>query len=153
MTALPRPALLLLAAALSAAVATAGARADAGPVINHDGVALNGYDVVAYHRRHDARRGIAIHEAEFGGYRWHFENDINLGRFLDDPVRYLPAYGGHSADAVAEGYLIEGDPEVWSIKDGRLFLFFSPPLLRKWLEDAGPMIRRGDRNWVRLRRR
>lgn len=142
--------MLGLALALSAAALADGR---VGPVAHSGGVALGGYDVVAYHRAREARRGILIHEAEFGGYLWHFESDINLGRFIDDPLRYIPAYGGHSAEAVAEGYLVEGDPEVWSIKGGRLFLFFSQPLLRKWLEDAGALIRQADRNWVTLRGR
>lgn len=146
------PAIFLVALAL----APPGAHAQGAPererllVFHRGGVAIYGYDVVAYHRAGEARRGLPIFEVEHGGYLWHFESDLNAERFRDDPQRYVPAYGGFGALGVAEGYLTDGDPETWSVRDGRTYLFFSPSLLRRWLEDAGANIRRADRNWLRL---
>ena len=147
---------LATAAALAAAlvgVPRAQQTERGGPVfavIHRGGVALNGYDAVAYLRAGEARRGLPIFEVEHGGYLWHFESDLNAGHFRDDPGKYVPAYGGYAAMGVAEGYLTEGDPEVWSVRDGRVYLFFSHSLRQRWLQNTAENIRSANRNWIRF---
>ncbi len=119
-------------------------------MISQNGIAIFGYDVVSYFRSGDARLGIPIFTVEYGGHIWQFESEFNMKVFQEDPERHLPAYAGFSATGIAEGYAAAGDPEVWSIKDGRLFFFFTPSLRNRWLQDPKGMIRRADRNWTML---
>ena len=143
----------LLAALLAPALQAQQGEKGSAPlhVVHRDGIALEGYDAIAYVRHNEARRGLPIFVVEHGGYEWYFESDLNAERFRSDPGRFIPAYGGYSAMGLAEGYLNPGDPEVWSVKDGRIYLFYSHSLRRRWLENTSQHIRRADRNWLKFR--
>ena len=114
------------------------------------GVAIRGYDPVAYFadgRPVPGRPEIAY---TWNGAAWHFASAANRDRFAAEPARYAPAYGGHCAWAAAEGYLAPIDPQAWKIVDGRLFLNYDRSVQRRWERDIPGNISRGDRNWPRL---
>ena len=67
--------------------------------------------------------------------------------FEANPQAYAPEYGGHCAWAMAQGYLAHGDPEVWRIVDGRLFLNANQSVNRRWLRDLDRFIVQADTNW------
>ncbi|MDD7969572.1 YHS domain-containing (seleno)protein [Roseinatronobacter sp. HJB301] len=120
-------------------------------VFTENGVALRGYDPVAYFTEGQPRRGDAAHAADWGGAIWHFANPENRAAFLADPVRFAPQYGGYCAWAVAEGYTAPIDPQAWRIVDGQLYLNFSPRVQRQWERDIPGNILRADSNWPELR--
>ena len=100
-----------------------GEQAWFGPVASDDGgVALGGYDPVAYFTEGAARAGSSEWQAEWGGGTWHFASDAHRTAFLADPEAYAPQFGGHCAFAASLGIKTPGAPETWSIIDGRLFL-------------------------------
>lgn len=132
--------LLLLPAALSAQ-----------PVFTEDGLAIRGYDPVAYFAQGGPARGDAAHAAAWGGATWHFASAENRAKFLADPAAFAPQYGGYCAWAVAEGYTAPIDPQAWRIVDGRLYLNYSARIQRRWERDIPGNITRADANWPRLR--
>lgn len=111
------------------------------------GTALGGYDAVAYHTQGDAVRGSDAITFSYKGATWRFANDDNRRRFEANPEVYAPEYGGHCAWAMAQGYLAQGDPEVWRIVDGRLFLNANQSVNRRWLRDLERFIVQADTNW------
>ncbi|MCC7426540.1 MAG: YHS domain protein [Alphaproteobacteria bacterium] len=115
-----------------------------------DGVAIRGTDPVAYFtdgRPVAGRRDIT---AEWGGATWRFASVANRERFLAEPARYAPQYGGFCAWAVAEGYKAPIDPRAWRIVDGRLYLNYSASIQRRWERDVPGNITRADQNWPRI---
>ena len=101
----------------------AGEQAWYSPVASgENGVALGGYDPVAYFTDGAARTGSSEWQAEWGGATWHFASDAHRTAFLADPEAYAPQFGGHCAFAASLGIKTPGAPETWSIIDGRLFL-------------------------------
>jgi hypothetical protein len=70
--------------------------------------------------------------------------------FEANPERYLPAYGGYCAWAVAQGYLAKGDPQHWAIRDGRLYLNYNESVQDRWLKDTEGFIRQADANWPKI---
>ena len=70
----------------------------------------------------------AIHE----GITYRFASEANRAVFLGEPARYLPQYGGYCAWAVANGYTAHGDPEQWTVHDGRLYLNYSRAVRWRW---------------------
>lgn len=119
-------ALLLLVPALPAAADTDALSADERLHVLADprtGVALFGYDAVAYHAERRARLGSPRHEAALDGRIWRFASEANKAAFLQDPGVYVPLFGGHDGAAVAEGIMAEGAPELFAIAGGRLALF------------------------------
>jgi YHS domain-containing protein len=138
---------LLLAAAAVVAVSAERLNAD------RSGLALKGYDAVAYFVDGRAVEGHARFEHVVGNTRYRFASSENRDRFAQDPQRYLPQYGGFCAYAVSRGYTADIDPLAWKIVGGRLFLNYSQRAQRKWEEDVPGNIRKGDANWPALSRR
>lgn len=123
----------------------------AQPLFTENGVAIRGFDPVAYFTQGGPVRGRADHAADWGGATWHFASAGNRAAFLADPGAYAPQYGGYCAWAVARGYTAAIDPQAWRIVDGRLYLNFSPRIQRRWEQDIPGNITRADANWPGLR--
>ncbi len=146
--------LALVVAALAGAPLLA-ARPVQAQAVNTDraGVALNGYDPVAYFTEGRAVAGAPGITADHAGVRYRFATEAHRATFLADPARYLPAYGGYCAYGVAQGHKVTVDPEAFRVVDGRLYLNYSKGVQKKWLEDVPGNIRKADGNWETLRDR
>jgi len=139
----------------AAALAAAGkAKADVPRPVNTlgspDGVAIRGYDPVAYFRDNGPRPGRPEFSARHGGATWYFASAENKALFEADPERYLPAFGGFCAYGTSRGYLVKIEPEAWSIVDGRLYLNYDLNVRKTWLGRTQTYIARADGNWPRL---
>jgi YHS domain-containing protein len=149
-----RGALRLLALGFTAATATmisvrtARARIFTGFI---EGTAVGGYDAVAYHTQGEAVPGDPSITLEHEGATWRFATEESRAAFQANPDAYAPEYGGHCAWATAQGYLAQGDPEIWRIFDGRLFLNASQGVNRRWLRNVDEFIVQADANWPSLK--
>ncbi len=123
--------------------------------VNDRGVALNGYDVVAYRQQHAALRGSADFSAEFQGATYYFNSAENLKSFKQDPAGYLPAFGGYCAFAMAmKGETVPSDPRTFKFHDGKLYLFFNDYYQGKpfntiipWNQDERELVDKAQANW------
>ena len=59
------------------------------------GVAIKGYDTVAYHTEGRAIKGMSEYSYEWNDARWNFASAHNRDLFAADPERYAPQYGGY----------------------------------------------------------
>jgi hypothetical protein len=141
-----RRALFMLGAGAVALAAPARARS----VNAHRGVALRGWAVAAYATQAAPRRGEARHAVPWSGAAWHFSSAEHAALFRAAPERHAPRFGGFCAFGVAGGYLVDVDPEAWSIVEGRLYLNYSRSVHREWLRDVPGNIARAEANWPRL---
>lgn len=114
------------------------------------GVAIGGTDPVAYFTEARYRPGSAEIEAEWMEAVWRFASEENRARFLAEPERYAPAYGGYCAYAVAHNYTAKIDPRAWTIAEGRLYLNYSLEVREQWEENRDAFIMSADRNWPAL---
>lgn len=112
--------------------------------------AVGGYDVVAYHTQSQAVSGDDAYQTSLHGVTWRFSSQANLDLFLADPDQYRPQYGGYCAWAMAKGKKAAGDPKVWHIYNGKLYLNVSNGIKRKWLKDIDGFIARADAQWAAL---
>ena len=127
----------------------------AAPRVNKSffgGVALDGYDPVAYFTDGKPVEGRAEIAHEWNGAVWRFSTAAHRDRFAADPAKYAPQYGGFCAYAVSKGYTADIDPEAWMIVDGRLYLNYDLEVQKLWEQDVPGFIRRADENWPRLER-
>lgn len=153
------PVLLLVGGMLLAAVVDSDDAVDL-PLKFDDyknrGFGAGGYDVVAYFDQAEAVPGKQGIEVTFGGTRWLFDNVENRDKFHESPERYIPQYGGYCAWATSQGYEARGDPEAWTVKDGKLYLNYSKSVRdKRWLPrvndgGGGEFIARSDENWRRF---
>ncbi len=140
-----------LAVAVVGAVLLAGGPAMAEkPEIFVDfrtGVALHGYDPVAYFTEGAPREGDPVHSLEWNGATWHFASAENRETFAANPEKYAPKYGGYCAYAITKGNAVPADPKVFTIVDDELYLNLSPNVRKVWQEDLRANIAAGDNNW------
>jgi YHS domain-containing protein len=133
--------------------AFAGAQ-DSGPVkpVNTDqaGLALHGYDAVAYISERKAVQGRPAFEYAWNGATWRFASAANRDRFSADPAAYAPQFGGYCAWAVSRSYTADVDPEAFDIVNGKLYLNYSKLVQLRWKMDRAGNIAKGEQNWPKL---
>ncbi|MEL6596553.1 MAG: YHS domain-containing (seleno)protein [Pseudomonadota bacterium] len=127
--------------------------------VDDTGFAVSGYDVVAYFDLPQAEIGApqaaavpgrADITAEHNGATFAFSSEENRDRFLADPESFAPQYDGHCAYGVAKGGKVPGNPNLWRIVDGELYLNVTKNVVGFWEEDIPGNISLADGNWVDL---
>jgi YHS domain-containing protein len=114
------------------------------------GVAIEGYDPVAYFTDGKPVEGSKAHTFAWQGATWRFASAEHRALFAADPEKYAPQYGGYCAYAVGNGYTAGIDPEAWTIHDGKLYLNYDLEVQAKWLADRDALIAKADLNWPAL---
>ena len=115
---------------------------------NSQGLAIRGYDPVAYHKEGQPREGSSKYELVWKNAKWRFASAAHRDLFAADPERYAPRYGGYCAYAVSQGYTASVDPQnAWSIVEGKLYLNYSVAIKERWEKDIPGNIQRADANW------
>jgi YHS domain-containing protein len=127
--------LLLAATTLIAACGNSEPPVYAESISQTDGVAIGGYDAVAYHTQSEAIVGDPSHTVDWEGATWHFADEENASTFESDPEAYAPAYGGHCAFAYGLGKDEAGDPTLFDVVDGTLYLNSNPVAQLLWSPD------------------
>jgi len=144
----------VVSAALLGSVATAWAADEVNVVPGYSiagaPLALHGYDPVAYFTEGHPVRGsdklVHIHE----GAAYRFSTQAHLDAFKQDPVRYAPQYGGFCAFGVSVGKKFDGDPRLWKIEGGKLYLNLNEDIYATFLEDLDGNIRKAEGNWAKI---
>ena len=117
----------------------------------HSSPAVQGYDVVSYQTGKRPIRGngnfVAIHD----GATYQFSSADNQKLFEQNPEKYVPAYGGFCAFGTSVGKKFIGDPEVWRIVGGKLYLNLDTGIQTEWLKDVPGRIKAADTNWLKIR--
>ena len=112
---------------------------------------VNGYDLVSYHTSKRPLRGnghfLTVHE----GVTYLFVNEENKEKFDHNPGKYIPVYGGYCAFGASVGKKFVGDPEVWRVVDGRLYLNLDENIQDMWLKDVPGRIKTADANWIKIK--
>jgi YHS domain-containing protein len=116
-------------------------------VDRHTGIALGGFDPVAYFVDADAMRGKGEFEHTFAGVVWQFRNEGNRAAFADNPEVYMPRFGGYDPVAVARGVGVPGDPRLWLIVGNRLYLFYTPEARTAFGEDPKGLLEVAEHSW------
>ena len=118
---------------------------------NWRGLAIKGYDPVAYFTDGGPVEGSSDFEHKWNGATWRFASAAHRDLFAADPGKYAPQYGGYCAWAVSQNKKAPIDPEAWRIVDGKLYLNYSMKVQKTWEDDIPGFIKQGDANWPQLR--
>jgi YHS domain-containing protein len=116
-------------------------------------LAIEGYDPVAYLDDQKAVPGDKKFESAFKGITYRFASAASRDTFNAEPAKYLPAYGGWCATAMAKGDKVEVDPKNFKITNGRLFLFYKGIFgnaLNDWKKDEPGLTVKADANWKKV---
>jgi hypothetical protein len=118
----------------------------------HTGLAIDGYDPVAFYTEGKAVPGSPDFELLFGDVVWRFCNLGNREAFAAHPDVYMPRFGGYDPLGVARGVAVTGVPSLWAISGGRLFLFHDRRRLDTFTADAERIIAAAERKWPEVLR-
>jgi|tagenome__1003787_1003787.scaffolds.fasta_scaffold20836105_2 hypothetical protein len=140
--------LLIVVGLTAAAILRFGASAQAAD----QPLALKGYDVVAYFTEKRPMVGVPQHQHEWDGATYRFVSAKHLELFKADPDRYLPQYKNWCAASVARGEKVHGNPEWWTVVDGRLYLFGKPVGPGLMAANPANLKRLADENWAQVSR-
>lgn len=116
----------------------------------HSGVAIAGFDPVAYFVDHEARQGDAEFELSQAGVVWRFCNADNRAFFAAHPDIYAPQFGGYDPVAVARGVPLAGSAIVFLISDKRLYLFNDEASRTAFENDPEYFLREAQHQWPAL---
>ncbi len=127
--------------------------AQEGPVFRDiDDVAILGYDPVAYFTVSEATKGTRDQLHEWLEAKWLFANGDHRELFMSDPEKYAPQFGGNCTMGLANGFRDSVDPTVWTIIEGRLYLFQNREKLDEFNENPALRLAEAEASWRRLRR-
>lgn len=116
-----------------------------------DGMAVKGYDVVAYFEQKEPTKGDPKYSYEYNGAKYRFISAAHLDLFAKNPQAYLPQYGGYCAVGASIGHKADIDPESWAVIDGRLYLNSSKGAQKLFIKDPHSAIKQADENWANLK--
>ena len=104
------------------------------------GLAISGFDPVAYFTDGKPKFGRPELELRVDGVVWRFRNEGNRAAFADHPEVYTPRFGGYDPVAIARGKSVPGHPLFWAVTGERLYLFYSAEARAAFLADPGRII-------------
>jgi hypothetical protein len=117
-------------------------------VVNrYTGLAIEGFDPVAYFV--DARPlvGLPDFEAAKAGAVWRFRNEGNRASFVAHPDIYGPQFGGYDPLDLARGVTYAGNPRFWLITGQRLYLFGREESRDAFAADPARVLREASIRW------
>jgi YHS domain-containing protein len=119
-----------------------------------NGLAIKGYDPVAYFTAGKAIKGDKDQAVYSQGATYYFSSSANKELFKANPSKYLPEYGGWCAYAMgAKGEKVSIDPETFKIVGGKLYLFYNRffnNTLKDWNKDETNLKKNADANWAKI---
>jgi len=136
--------------AAGAAYAAAETNITSGLTLKGPGLAMHGYDVVAYFTEGQPTRGVAAHSTVYKEATYRFSNADHLAAFEKNPEKYVPQYGGYCAFGVSVGAKFDGDPLLWKIVDGKLYLNLNEEIQATWKKDIPGNVTKANRNWKEI---
>ena len=114
------------------------------------GLAISGFDPVAYFTEGKAMFGRPDIEFNLDGAVWRFSNEGNRGAFARHPEVYAPRFGGYDPVAIGRDRSVPGHPLFWYVVGQRLYLFYSEKSRAAFLADPGRIIDTAERKWPAL---
>lgn len=118
---------------------------------NEKGLAVKGYDVVAYFSDHAPVEGSKDFSYNWEGVEWRFKNQANLDAFKANPASYAPEFGGYCAYGVSENHKAPTDPAAFTVLNNKLYLNYSLDVKKMWLKDTNGRIKKANENWKTLK--
>lgn len=119
-----------------------------------EGVAISGYDPVAYFTPGKPTKGSKANAFVYQGVTYYFSSAANKETFMKNPAAYEPSYGGWCSYAMgAKGEKVEVDPKTFKIVNGKLNLFYNKffnNTLTDWNKDETNLKKKADASWIKL---
>src|SRR5690349_21396347 len=118
------------------AIAGHYALAQSSPVFSQDGIAIKGYDAVAYFLDGEPSKGVKQFSYSWQGAEWHIKSQTNLNIFKATPEKYAPQFGGYCAYGAMENHKAPTEPAAFTIVNSKLYLNYNQKVKELWVKDT-----------------
>lgn len=115
--------------------------------LDKDGVAIQGYDPVAFFTENKPVKGKPSISSKSGGATYHFASEENKKAFDAEPTKYIPQFGGYCAYGVSKGDLVKIEVDAFQVVNGRLLLQYDKKVREKFNKDQAGFLKKADANW------
>jgi hypothetical protein len=116
----------------------------------YSGLAIEGFDPVAYFVDASPMIGLPEFEAAEAGVVWRFRNEGNRASFVAHPDIYGPQFGGYDPCDLARGVTYAGNPRFWLISEQRLYLFGREENRDAFAADPRRFLKKANARWPAL---
>jgi YHS domain-containing protein len=118
--------------------------------VDKTGLALKGYDPVAYFTENRPVMGNPQVVSTYNGARYQFASAANKSAFDANPSKYEPQFGGFCAYAASEGHTAKVEPDAFEVLNGRLLLQYDKDVREMFNKDPQGRLKKADANWPGL---
>ena len=118
--------------------------------VDSNGVAIQGYDSVAYFKQNKPVKGSPKYQSVYQGAKFYFASAADKKEFDKNPTKYAPTYGGYCANSLRKGKLVNGDPNVFYIYKGKLYFCSTKAAAEEFEKDIDKHLIETDDNWRQL---
>ena len=115
--------------------------------VDQAGLALRGFDPVAYFETGKPMKGVEAISASFNGARYLFATEAHRQTFLADPTKYVPQFGGFCAVGTSFGEKVDADPQTGRVIGGKLYVNYNDKAQAIFEKDVPGTIARAEQNW------
>lgn len=140
-------AIIMIMAAWAGIQAPQAAQTERLVVNPASGLAISGYDPVAYFTQDKPVLGRPDMELAKDGAVWRFLNEGNRAAFAANPEVYTPQFGGYDPVAIDREASVPGHPQIWAVAGERLYLFYNDTARTAFLGNPGRVVDSARRKW------
>ena len=130
---------------------TLAATAQKSAVFVTKGIAIKGYDPVAFFVESKAVKGSDTFAYKWQDATWLFSTKANLAAFKANPEQYAPQYGGYCAYGTADNHKAPTETDTWTIVKDKLYFNYNAAVKKEWLQQQEELIKKADKNWALLK--
>ncbi len=116
----------------------------------HSGIALYGFDPVAYFTEGQPTPGASDFEYRYAGTSWRFRNEGNRAAFAANPEVYAPCFGGYDPLGIARGVATPGHPQLWVRRGDRIYLFHKEETRSAFIADPTAALAAAESRWPQV---
>lgn len=130
---------------------TFAATAQQSEVFVTKGIAIKGYDPVAFFTDSKAVKGSEVLTYKWKEATWLFSTEENLAAFKENPEKYAPQYGGYCAYGTAQSHKAPTETDTWTIVNGKLYFNYNANVKKEWIKQQDTLIKKADTNWISIK--
>ncbi len=144
--------MLMISGLANAPLAAAGVPGSTSAInTDRQGLALGGFDPVAYFDQHRPMHGKKAISATYAGAHYLFSSEAHRRMFLGAPEKYVPQFGGFCAVGTSFGKKVDIDPKTGKVIDGKLYVNNNSKAQAVFDKDTQGTIARAEQNWPAVR--
>jgi hypothetical protein len=136
---------------ISAICLARAATAQSSEVFAPSGIAINGYDPVAFFTESKPMKGLTGFSCNWKNVQWNFISQANLDTFKSSPEKFAPQFGGYCAYGTSQGHKAPTQVDTWTIVNEKLYFNYNMKVKGLWDKNRMPLIDSANVKWPSIK--